>query len=241
MPELEQALRQLGGSVEFPPTPDVASAVRRRLGEEPRRRWRPSRRALAVALAVLAVAVGAVLAVPSARTAILEWLGLKGVDIVRVEKLPEVRGPADLGLGRSVTLAEARRRVSYRLVVPKVEELGPPDAVYVGAHGGGNQVSFLWGSPGRVRLLVSEFPGESIAQKTLGPGTSAEHVDVNGQPGVWIEGAPHTFVYKVGDAFYEETLRLVKNALVWQHDELTMRLEGDVSRPQALEIARSTR
>jgi hypothetical protein len=241
MPELEHALRQLGGRVEFPPTPDLSSRVRRRLEEEPRRRWRPSRRALAIALAVLAVAVGAVMAVPSARTAVLDWLGIKGVDIVRVEKLPEVAPPADLGLGERVTLVEARRRVSYKVVVPEVKGLGEADAVYVDRHRGGDQISFLWGTPERVRLLVSEFPGMSFAQKMLGPGTKAERVDVNGEPGVWIEGAPHAFVYRVGNHIFEETLRLVNNALVWQHGELTLRLEGELTKKQALEIARSAR
>ena len=64
MPELEAVLTELGRRVEFPPTPDLAPAVRRRLGES--RSWR---RLLVLALAVLVVAVAAALAVPAARRA----------------------------------------------------------------------------------------------------------------------------------------------------------------------------
>jgi hypothetical protein len=205
-------------------------------------RRRPSRRALAVALAVLAVAIGAVLAVPSARTAVLEWLGIKGVDIVRVEKLPSVSPFTDLELGERVTLAEARRRAPYELAVPRVEGLGAPDAIFAERlPGGAFQVSFLWGTRQHVRLLVSEFDGMAIAEKLIAPDTKAERVQVEGGAGVWFEGAPHAFVYRRGADIREETFRLVENALVWQRGSLTMRLEGDVSKRQALEVAGSVR
>jgi hypothetical protein len=239
MPELEHALRRLGEQVEFPPTPDLASRVRRRLGEAPRRRWF-SRRALVVALAVLAVAVATALAVPSARSAILDWLGIKGVDIVRVDELPAVAPPADLGLGERVTLAKARARVPYQVVVPYAKGLGDPDAVYVARHGDSYQVSFLWGTPDRVRLLVSEFEGFAMIEKMVQPDTNTERVVVDGEPGVWLEGAPHVFLYQDQNGNpVEETMRLVQHALVWQRGPLTLRLEGDVSRQKALEIARS--
>jgi hypothetical protein len=241
MPELEHALRQLGGQVEFPPTPDLAARVRQRLEEAPPRRWHPSRRALAVALAVLALAVGTAFAVPSARSAILDWLGITGVDIVHVDELPAVAPPADLGLGEQVTLAEARRRVPYDVVVPHAKGLGEPDAVYIARHGSSYQVSFLWGDPDRVRLLVSEFEGFAMAEKMAGPGTNTERVRVHGEPGVWFAGAPHVFLYTDGGEPQEETMRLVEQALVWQRGPLTLRLEGDVSKQDALEIARSVR
>jgi hypothetical protein len=239
MPELEHTLRRLGEQVEFPPTPDLASRVQQRLEEAPRRR-RLSRRALAVALAVLAVAVGTAFAVPSARSAILEWLGIKGVDIVRVDELPAVAPPADLGLGEQVPLAEARARVPYEVVVPHAEGLGDPDAVYVARHGASYQVSFLWGTPDRVWLLVSEFEGFAMVEKMVQPDTNTERVVVDGEPGVWFEGAPHVFLYQDEDGDpVEETMRLVEHALVWQRGPLTLRLEGDVSKEKALEIARS--
>ena len=137
MPELDSVLRVLGRHIEFPPTPELSPAVRRRLGERPRS-WR---RPVAIAFAVVAVALAAVLAVPPARTAILEWLGIRGVRIVHVDKLPPAPAVGNLRLGRQVTLAEARRRAPW-LVVPKDQ----PDRVYYNVNG---QVSFFILNPAR--------------------------------------------------------------------------------------------
>src|ERR1700682_3807862 len=88
--ELDRALVDLAGSVEYPPTPDIASAVRRRLATQPARPRRFAgllrnlslQRRLAVAMLVLiALAAAIVAASPEARTAIAERLGLRGVQI----------------------------------------------------------------------------------------------------------------------------------------------------------------
>lgn len=240
MPELELALRQLGGLVEFPPEPDLAAGVRRRLGESPARRWAP-RRLVAVALAVVVLAVGAAMAVPSARTAVLEWLGIKGVKVTRVDKLPEVSLLSDRGLGDPVTLAEARRRAPG-LVEPHLKNLSPPDEVYFSAGVPGGQATFLWGTKSKTRLLMTQSPGEVFAEKTLGPRTEAEVADVDGRSGVWFSGDAHYFVYRDRRGrIREETARLAGNTLLWQHGELTVRLEGELSKSEALEIARSVR
>jgi hypothetical protein len=240
MPELEHALRQLGGMVEFPPEPDLAAGVRRRLGEAPSRRWAPRRIAL-VALAVLVVAVGAALAVPSARTAVLEWLGIKGVKVTRVETLPKVSLLNEFGLGERVSLAEARRRAPW-LVEPQLDSLDPPDQIYYSSSVPHGQVSFLWGSKTEVQLLMTQATGEVFAEKMLGPGTDVERANVDGRPGVWLTGDPHVFLYRDSRGnIRQETARLARNTLLWQHDELTVRLEGELSKGEALEIARSVR
>ena len=240
MPELELALRQLGAAVDFPPEPDLVAGVRRRLGEAPSRRWAP-RRLVAVALAVVVLAVGAAMAVPSARTAVLDWLGLKGVEVTRVDKLPKVSLLSDSGLGNPVTLAEARGRAPG-LVEPHLKNLGAPDEVYFSAEVPGGQVTFLWGTKEEARLLLTQSPGEAFAEKMLGPRTDAEVADVDGRPGVWFSGDAHYFVYRDRRGrIREETARLARNTLLWQHGELTVRLEGELSKNAALEIARSVR
>ena len=93
MTELERSLRLLGDGLAFPEAPDVSEAVQRRLVDMRPQRRRPSRRALVLAFAVLAVAVGAVMAVPPARTAVLEFFGLRGATVQRVESLPTVPTP----------------------------------------------------------------------------------------------------------------------------------------------------
>jgi hypothetical protein len=222
MAELDVALRELGRHVEFPPTPDLASALRGRL-ERPRL-WR---RPVAIALAVLVVAVGAVLAVPPARTAVLDWLGLRGVSITRVDELPPTPAVERLDLGRKVTPEQAPRW----LVVPDDE----PDSIYVG----NGRVSLLWGTPDRVRLLLTELRGEAAIEKAIQTSTRVERVTVNGQPGVWIEEPHVVFFEDLRGRIRESTGRLAGKTLLWQHGLVTMRLEGDLSKEEALRIART--
>ena len=231
MPELDVALRELGRHVEFPPTPDVASAIRGRLhtplvrGAVRRSKWR---RPVAIALAVLVVAIGAVLAVPPARTAILDWLGLRGVSIVRVDELPPTPAVERLELGRQVTLEEAPL---WRLV-PDDE---PPDRVYVG----NGTVSLLWGTPDRVRLLLTEFRGQAFIEKLIEQDARVERVTVNGEPGAWLEEPHVVFFDDLRGRMRRSTGRLAGKTLLWQHGEVTLRLEGDLSKEEALRIART--
>ena len=229
MPELEAVLTELGRQVEFPPTPNLAPAVRRRLGE--RRSWR---RPVALVLAVLVVAIGATLAVPQARTAILDWLGLPGVHIVRVEKLPPVPVVGNLDLGRQVTLAEARRRAPWLLVPTDA-----PDRVYVSTAIPGGKVSLLWGTPASVRLLLTEFRAQqTYIEKLIEPNTEVERVDV-GDLGVWLE-QPHVLFFVDRDGrFRQNTARLAGKTLIWQQGDVTLRLEGKLSKAEALRIGRS--
>jgi hypothetical protein len=225
MPELDVALREVGRHVEWPATPDLASAIRVRL-ERPRV-WR---RPVAVALAVLVVAIGAVLAVPPARTAILDWLGLRGVSIVRVDELPPTPAIERLDLGRQVTLEEARSTAPWMLV-PDDE----PDSVYIRP---GN-VSLLWGTPDRVRLLLTEFRGQAFIEKLIGPGTRVERVTVDGKPGAWLD-QPHVVIFKDPRGIVRQNEgRLAGKTLLWQHGKVTLRLEGDLSKEEALRIART--
>jgi hypothetical protein len=222
MPELDAALRELGRQIEFPPTPDLASQLRGRL-ERPRA-WR---RPLAVALAVLVVAVGAVLAVPPARTAILDWLGLRGVSIVRVDELPPTSPVGRLDLGRRVTLEEAPPWT----LVPDEE----PDSVWVDD----GTVNLLWGTPDDVRLLLTEFRGEAFIEKLIEPNADVEPVSVNGLPGAWLE-QPHVVMFKdPRGRLRDNEGRLAGKTLIWQFGDLTLRLEGDLSKAEALRIARS--
>lgn len=251
MTELEQALHDLGGWVEYPPTPNIAAAAGRRLAAEPRPGRRLVQRRLVLALALLAVAVGAVFAVPSARTAILEFLGLKGVTIERVVTLPQVPEAADLALGLPTTLEGVRERGAFPVLVP--ERLGDPDAVYVAADAAGGRVSLVYlpdeqlpqaGETG-VGLLLTEFRGTlepALIGKLVAGRTSAEEVTVDGEPGLWIEGEAHEVFYRAPDGeVVADTLRLAGNTLLWEHDGLLLRIEAQVPKEEALRIAASLR
>ena len=222
MPELDVALRELGRHVEFPPTPEIASAIRGRL-ERPR----PWRRPLAIALAVLAVAIGAVLAVPPARTAVLDWLGLRHVSIVRVDELPPTEPIVRLDLGRETSLAKA----PLWALVPDDK----PDKVFVDD----GTVNLLWGDPEHPRLLLTEFRGDAFIEKLIQPSTDVEAVTVNGRPGAWLD-EPHVVMFKdPRGRIRDNSGRLAGKTLLWQHGEVTLRLEGDLTKEEALRIARS--
>ena len=63
---------------------------------------------------------------------------------------------------------------------------------------------------------------------------------VDGEPGYWLDGAPHTLLYEhPSGGIREVPARLVGNTLVWQRGEQTLRLEADVTKERALAIARS--
>lgn len=238
MAELELELRRLGAEVAWPETPDLGRAVRRRIEGPPERRFHP--RALAIALAVLAVAVGAVLAVPPARTAILDWLGFGGVEIRRVEELSGVPPEARLVLGERTTLAEAQRRSGHPVLVPV--DSAAPDAVYLDTASPGNPVALVYGSLAEPRLLVLEFRAAPLIEKELVSATQVEPVRVGGEQGLWIEGPRHEFVYRTLEGEEAiDTQRLAGNTLLWKRGSLTLRLEGDLSKDEAIRIAESMR
>jgi hypothetical protein len=237
MAELELALRELGSELDYPPAPDLASAVRRRLAE-PRRPW--WRRPAVVALAVLTVAIGAVLAVPPARTAILDWLGIEGARITRVEQLPSAPVVGHLDLGQTVTLAEARRRAPW-LFVPEAKGVGAPDRIGFSTAIPGGKVTFLWGTPTDVHLLLTQFRGEAFIEKLVQPGTKVDLLRVNGGRGAWLEDE-HVLIYRnTFGAMRQDTARLAGKTLLWQRGNVTLRLEGALSREEALRIGRSAR
>lgn len=245
MNDLERTLVTLGGDLDLPESPDLAPGVR--AGIEPvrrsRQRRRPApRRAFVVALAVALAALTATLAIPEARSALLRVLHIGGARIEIVDELPRVPAQVDLELtlGSLVSLEQARRSAGFDLL----ELDGEPDRVYVGLN---DTVWFLYGSPEQVRLLVSQTPLHSVDQgllvkKLSGPGTRVEPVSVDGVPGVFLSGDSHFFFLldELGNPV-EESARLARDVLLWERGGIAYRLEGDLDREQALELAESLR
>jgi hypothetical protein len=238
MSELELALTRLGREVEYPETPDLTGAVRRRLAEgQPARSWR---RPLAIALAALVVAAGAAMAVPQARSAILDWLGIGAVTVRHVEGLPEVElATGELGVGERVSLEEARERVNFPVRVPTRAGLEDPNVYYAEPLPTG-QVSFVYGSRDKPQLLITQVAALGAIEKLVSGATRVEMVSTEDAEGVWIEGEQHVLFYPGAER--EEPFRLVGNTLVLERtDGVTVRIEADISKDEALHIARSMR
>jgi hypothetical protein len=245
MRDLEQELRAL--AIDWPQTPDLATAVRART--ERQRSRRPMRRRLAVVLLVLA---GTTMAIEPARSAILEALGLKGARIERREPTATPAPPppgaalgAGLGLGDPVTLDQARRAIGFAPALPG-EGLGKPDAVFE-ANG---HVSLLYrarsGLPRAAETGAGLLISEQLAtvspyiDKAAGAGTRVERLAIGTDPAYRLSGAPHGFAYapREGDPRMEDQ-RLAGPTLLVEHDGVLIRIEGRISRARAIAIAES--
>ncbi len=260
MPELERMLSRLGEELDWPPTPELAPAVMGRLDEPaPRRRFAgllpPAglRRSLALAAVGLVVLAGtAFAAIPDVRDAVLDFLGLQGATVERRETLPTPPPERPLDLGARTTLAAAGDRLGFAPLVAGAG-LGAPDGVYVRSGLPGGELSLAYRArPGlprtgttRLGLLVSEFRGDlspEYLSKVVGQSTTVERLRIDGEPAIWIEGAPHFLLYRDprGDV-QESTLRLAQNVLLLERGPLLVRLEGAFGRERAVAIARSLR
>jgi hypothetical protein len=228
MSELELALTRIGRELDYPETPELVPAVQRRLAERRRVSWR---RPLVVALAALAVVAAAVLAVPQARSAILDWLGIGSVTVRYVDDLPELERTGDLGLGDEMSLSEARERASFPIQVPTIDGLDDPKTFFRGEIG---QVSFLYGSQDDPKLLITQIIGTGALEKLLHE-TNLEIITVDGARGAWLSGGEHVlFLPGLGQQ------RLVGNVLILERpDGVTTRIEADVSKDEAIRIYRS--
>jgi len=64
-------------------------------------------------------------------------------------------------------------------------------------------------------------------------------VTVNGGQGFFLSGAKHFLYLLPTNQIRDERIRLARNVLLWERGPLTIRLEGDFTRLEALQIARS--
>ena len=245
MPELEAQLRALADDAVWPATPDLAAAVAR-VPREPRRLRRRSRRALAAALAALLLVPAAAVAFPGARDDVLEWLGLRDVEIRRVPAPPPgTRPELEADLGRVVTLARARLEAGFAPALPAA--LGPPDRVRIM----GQRISLIYAPrPGLpalegvdAGLILTQSRGGIrgvYLQKLLLGGTTVERVKVRGRLGAFISGGEHAYLYETPRGEVREDRALLAGpTLVWVGGGRVHRLETAAKRAAALRIARS--
>ncbi len=241
-PELERLLRGLARDFPYPETPHIAARLAVRRGRRRRRRSRlVARLAGAVAIALTVVLV----AVPPVRAAVGEILRVGAVRIFQGEPgatPPPVPAGAltVLDLPGEVGLATARREVDFDLRLPA--ELGLPDRVFVLDLAESQEqpaVAMIWLEPERIndpRAALYVFPPNPVITK-LTP-QSVESVHVHDQSALWTEG-PHYFELPLESG----PLRLYVpgGVLIWSEGPLTYRLETDLGRDSAVQIAESLR
>jgi len=248
--ELEEVLHQAGKHFPYPPQPDIVRAVMRRTTRQrPRLVWRP----LVVGLAVVALLCAGLLLVPPARAAFIRFIQI-GVIQIFLEPAPTVQAtvqgnqPATaspvpqasfLGLEGRTTLAAARKQVGFDIHLPAYPpDLGDPDQVFVQDQGG-PVVLLVWLDPEQVERI-------RLSLMILGPGMPLgksapmmlEDTLVHGEPAIWMEGN-HVLFMNTLQGEGQIQLSVSGNVLVWERDDLTYRLEGELSMEEARRIAES--
>ena len=230
MNELERRLQELGGEIAYPATPRFELAFDRR----------PARAArllpLALAFAILVVALAGVLALsPGARSAFLEIFHIRGATVERVETLPDVRAQR-LDFGERVSRETAERRAGFELL----DLGGEPDAIFIRPDG---LASVVYGDPARPRLVLSQARGaiyDGFIKKTGGSGTIIREVTVDGERGLYVSGPEHFVMFLDENGLIsDERTYLAGTVLLWNRGELLLRLEGDLTQADAVELAES--
>lgn len=226
MNELELRLQALGDEIAYPETPRFDLGLDRR--PVVAGRLRP----LALGFAILLAVLAGVLAVsPGARSAFLEIFELKGATVERVEELPPVEVQT-VDYGDRVTREAAELRVGFELL-----DVGEPDAIFVR----GVAATLVYGEVEKPRLVLTQLNGavwDGFAKKVAGGGTRVEDVVVDGERGLFVSGDEHYVMYLDGNFNVEDDATyLAGNVLLWNRGPLLLRLEGDFTRAQALELA----
>jgi hypothetical protein len=277
--DLERELRELGSHMEYPPTPDLARAVHRRLDQEgrvrrPARSWMtwpslPSFR-WAVVAAALVLVVGVPVLSPTMRATVTDWFeagqtagsgqaagGSPSVEskedvaeapsAARGESMPSSgRGGrylgGGLGFGERVTLREARSGTDAPVLLPRAAELGEPDEVYAGEPREDGVVLVYQARPGlpplgdtEIGLVLTELPGgvePAYFPEEARPEAGLETVEVGGNRGYWAPGRR--------DASSRSGL-LGGSVLFWEQGGRALRLEADLSKEEAIQVAESVR
>ncbi|MFI7211285.1 hypothetical protein [Micromonospora maritima] len=236
MDDLERELRELAAWLEPGRSPDVTDRVRARLaGPAPRRRWRYGLAAALAALLVVALPPGRA-AVADAVAALLRFSGV----VVDTSSEPPSPGgaPSPLPGQRPVTLVEAQRQVRFPIRVPA--RLGAPERVLVADPDdtGGHRVASLLYRGGAVRLDAFDGALDPVFHKQAA-GADVTFTRVHGDFAIWV-GGPHALAYvDRGGTVRVATARPSAATLIWQEAGVSYRLEGDLGRDEAIEIAGS--
>lgn len=245
----EENIRAAARAFAYPPTPNVASGVRRRLaGPAPA----PLRLKLALTAAAVVAVFASLLAVPEVRAGLVEILRVGAVRIFLVAPTPTGAASGTpqptatlspplasaLDLAGETTFAEAQARARFTIPLPSYPaDLGQPDRVYL-QEMGAPVVMLVWlepGQPDRVRLSLHVIGPGSFAISKIQPRVIRQ-TSVNGGAAVWAEGP---YMVETRNGNYVERWLVSGRVLIWQSGDVTYRLETDRSLEEAVKIAES--
>ena len=262
---IEKRLVQAGRDFAYPPTPDITQAVAEKLNADAHRGHLRPRLVWATALASVLLISG-LMAVPTTRAAIAEWIQVGAVRIWLVDptltRLPPTETPSAttvwpaatpiptaiplasvLDLWGKQTLAEAQTQVDFPIRLPTYPpDLGEPDHVFL-QRTNGFFVVLVWTNadePTQIRQVLYQIgPGVGIAKG--GPLVLRETV-VHGRPASWVAGQHLLFDR---DRHFGQVRSIGQDVLLWtemvNEQEITYRLETGLSEEKTIQIAESLR
>jgi hypothetical protein len=244
---VESELRAVGRELEVPLARDLTTAVRRRLeGQAVSRRRMPAvgagvfrhrlgwRAALVVVVAFLAVLI----ATPQGRAVISHVFRFAGVELRQGPGPARPQRSTALPGERQMSLEQARRQVSFPILVPGA--LGRPGEVVVSDRG--RIVSLIYRRTPHGLVRMDEFAGhldQLYFEKFVHLGNVTK-VEVNGTKGLWITG-PQELMYitRDGTPAVASARLTTGNTLIWGTRQVAARLEGNLGKTAALAIASS--
>ncbi len=258
--DFEKQLYSIASGMEYPPTPDIAGDVATRL--RPLTRPRFVSRKLAWSLTIMLILISSLMLVPPARAAIIEFIQIGIVrifprptqppaEVIRTAT-PEIYTPSTAtpvvelpslipmldNLAGETDLATAQVSAPYPILLPTYPpELGVPNHVYVQDVEGAMTI-LVWldsQQPEHVTMSLHFIPTGSWAINKMGP-VVIQETEVNNQRAIWAEG-PYPLILQNGDI--QVTRMIDGHVLIWADDDITYRLETDLSLEEAIKIAES--
>lgn len=256
----EQRITRAGADFVYPDTPDIAAAVATRLaGEKKSRPPLPKTRLALAAVMGMSILALVLISSPGARAAIIEFFQIGAVRIWLVEPTltPERTREAPLSgqiptqeplasvldLSGETTLDEAQKRVGFPLRLPSYPpDLGAPQHVFV-QRTNRPLVVLVWtyvDDPERVRMVMYQIGPDTGIEKG-GPMVLRE-TTVHGRPAAWISGIHYL---ETASRVWGHVRAIGQDVLLWSEEvdeqEITYRLETDLSEAEAVRVAESLR
>ena len=267
-PVREQRLQEITHRFRYPSTPNVAGTVMKRLhrGDKSKAQLRSAWVVTGLLILVLAV----LFAVPSVRAEIIRFFQVGVVRIFPIDttqtaipstttlapSLESTRTPRGIstpfsfqpeplytittsGLAGETTLADAQDSLLFPIQLPTYPpDLDTPERVFLQEDGG--MVILVWTEPTdneSARLSLHEIaPGKVVLSK-YEPHVIQE-TQVDGNYAVWVQGP---YLVRLTSGSYDFRRMVEGNTLIWEEEDITYRLESDLTLEETIRIAESLR
>lgn len=231
---LQETLSRLSQAMRYPETPAIAPEVERRIMERRSPRLAPAWALAAVAVTVIAVLLAAVAAsVSPVRDAVADVFDR--INIFEDEAVPP--GASTTIEGSPVTLTDAEALAGIDLLLPKGET---PKEVLFQDFGAVTAAALFFEDPDVGDYWL--FESDAGVDKHLSPEADWESVGGFEGGAYWLTGMRLVQYREPGGGTIEESARVTDiNTLVWEEGSAILRLEGNLTQLQAVEIARSLR